>query len=208
MLVSPDSADERRCAQDVVRAIKREILGMKTFLVTDVAWDEQPWRLGGVTLRGNCRVEPREAAKVLEAGLKERCAPGWPPSLCVRVRILPSLTFVAQSSRCEKVGAGIATLLCCQEGVLTRCVASLRCFKRGAGVALPACERAQEPRRASHTRGCVVLARHVASEAPRRAAGVTDAPNNACQKQPQRSQRARRAQVRRQVHGLSRVRRA
>lgn len=62
-------------SQDVVRVIKREILGMKTFLITDVQFDEQPWRLGAVTLRGNCRVEPRQAAHVLETGLKERCAP-------------------------------------------------------------------------------------------------------------------------------------
>lgn len=58
---------------DVVRAARRDILGVATFLVTETVplGDEL---LGGIELRGNTRVEPTEAARVLQEGLDKRCA--------------------------------------------------------------------------------------------------------------------------------------
>jgi hypothetical protein len=58
---------------DVIRAIKNEILGTSTFLVTETedAFEQFP---GAVKLQGNCRVEPTEAQRVLTEGLEARRA--------------------------------------------------------------------------------------------------------------------------------------
>jgi hypothetical protein len=57
---------------EVVRVIKNDILGTSTFLVTE-SEDMVDRFLGGVRLKGNCRVEPRAAADTLARGLEERC---------------------------------------------------------------------------------------------------------------------------------------
>jgi hypothetical protein len=59
--------------QNVVRAIKSEIFSIKTLLIRDVEHvDEGPLQ-GSVVLRGNFKVPPVDAAKLLKEGLRERC---------------------------------------------------------------------------------------------------------------------------------------
>lgn len=72
--VGQAAPEQGRGGMQVVRAIKNDILGTSTFLVTDYEFPDEPDRLGSVDLLGNCRVEPLEAAKVLETGLTVRCA--------------------------------------------------------------------------------------------------------------------------------------
>ena len=58
--------------KEVVNAAKTQILGTSTFLTTDTA-PAPPPLLGGIALKGNCKVPAEEAQVKLETGLKERC---------------------------------------------------------------------------------------------------------------------------------------
>lgn len=55
-----------------IKLIKEEILGTSSFLVTET----EPMTgafIGGMKLKGNLRVEPKEALRILEKGVKEKC---------------------------------------------------------------------------------------------------------------------------------------
>jgi hypothetical protein len=72
--------------QSVVRAIKSEIFSINTLLIRDVEHVDQGPMQGSVVLRGNFKVPPVDAAKLLDTGLKERYATApdllwWTPCL-------------------------------------------------------------------------------------------------------------------------------